>query len=151
MNIVRRSAAVAGLAALVWLAASAQAGAVGVTLIQQSDGTVKTYANVVMTLSGGTLTLRSADGRGTLQIRTGACSFVKSIRYCLPYAARLTQGKRSHAIALAYGSVFFNFTNSEQNLPHSSGGLAPHTVLLLLKTARGTYVTAKGRLDEVRS
>jgi hypothetical protein len=41
--------------------------------------------------------------------------------------------------------------NSPGRLPLSSEMLAPRTVLVLLKTAHGTYVTVKGTLDEVKS
>lgn len=148
-KLVRAASAALALPVVVALV-TATAQAKGVTLIQQSSGATKSYAGVTMSLAGTTLRLRSADGRGVLVIHTGACTFVKSVKYCLPYAVTLTQSGRSHAIALDYGSVFFNLTGEEQTLPKSSDALAPHTVLVLFKTAHGTYVTAKGTLDEVR-
>lgn len=149
----RRSVlAVACLALVaVWFAAGRPASARGVTLIQESNGTVKTYSNVYMALAGQTLTLRTADGRGTLRIVTGACSFEKNVQRCLPYSVTLTQGGKTHKIAISYGTVFLNVSNEAHYLPLSSDMLAPRTVLILFKTAHGTYVTVKGRLDEVKS
>jgi hypothetical protein len=133
------------------LAAGTLASARGVTLIQESNGTVKTYSNVYMAVAGQTLTLRTSDGKGTLRISTGACSFDKNIQRCLPYLVTLTQGGATHKIALIYGTVFLNLTSEAHYLPHSSDMLAARTVLILFKTAHGTYVTSKGTLDEVKS
>jgi hypothetical protein len=137
--------------AAAWLSASVPASARGVTLIQESNGTAKTYSNVYMAVAGQTLTLRSSDGKGTLRIATGACSFDKNVQRCLPYSVTLTQAGKTHKIALSYGTVFLNLANQAHHLPHSSEMLAPRTVLVLLKTAHGTYVTAKGTLDEVKA
>ncbi len=134
----------------IWLGAGLPANAKGVTLIQQSSGTIKTYAGVNMALKGQTLVLRTADRKGTLTIVTGACSFAKSIQRCLPYSVVLTQYGKARKIAISYGSVFLNVTNEARNLPLSSEMLAPHTVLVLFKTLHGTYVTSKGTLDEVK-
>ncbi len=137
--------------AAAWLAAGPPASARGVALIQESDGTVKRYSDVYMALSGQMLTLRSPDKKGTLRILTGACSFDKSVERCLPYSVTLTQAGKTHEIAISHGSVFLNITNEARHLPLSSDILAPRTVLVLFKTAHGTYVTVKGTLDEVRS
>ncbi len=134
-----------------WLAAEVPASARGVTLIQESNGTVKTYSGVYMALAGEMLTLRSPDNKGTLSILTGACSFDKSVERCLPYSVTLTQGGKTHKIAISQGTVFLNITNEAHHLPLSSDMLAPRTVLVLFKTAHGTYVTVKGTLDEVKS
>jgi len=132
------------------LVAAPRADAAGVTLIQLSNGKVQTYSDVHMALAGETITLRTADGKGTLRVAMGACSFDKNIERCLPYSAMLTQNGKTHKITLAYGTVFLNVTNEAHRLSLSSDELAPHTILVLLKTAHGTYVTAKGTLDEAR-
>lgn len=134
-----------------WLAAGAPASAKGVTLIQESNGTVKTYSDVYIALTGQMLTLHSPDQKGTLTISTGACSFDKSVERCLPYSVTLTQGGKTHKIAISHGTVFLNITNEARHLPLSSDMLAPRTVLVLFMTAHGTYVTVKGTLDEVKS
>jgi hypothetical protein len=137
--------------AAAWLSAGTPASARGVTLIQESNGTVKTYSDVYMTLAGQMLTLRTPDKKGTLRILTGACSFDKSVERCLPYSVTLTQGGKMHKIAISHGTVFLNVTNESHYLALSSDMLAPRTVLVLFKTAHGTYVTVKGTLDEVKS
>jgi hypothetical protein len=134
----------------VWLAAGSPACAKGVTLIQQRNGTAKTYSNVNIALDRQTLTLRTADGNGILKIVTGACSFDSSVQRCLPYSVMLTQNGKTHPIAIDYGSVFLNLSNEAHHLPLSSDMLAPRTVLVLFKTAHGTYVTSKGTVDEVK-
>ena len=153
METPHRSALnIMGLAlAAAWLAVGAPANGRGVTLIQESNGTVKTYSNVYMALAGQMLTLYSPDKKGTLRILTGPCSFDKSVERCLPYSVTLTQGGKTHKIAISHGTVFLNITNQAHLLPLSSDMLAPRTVLVLFKTAHGTYVTVKGTLDEVKS
>lgn len=136
--------------AVAWLAAGSPASAKGVTLIQEKNGVVKTYSSVNIALNGQTLTLRTADGKGVLRIVTGACSFDKNVQRCLPYSVMLTQNGKTHPIALDYGSVFLNVSNEPHHLTLSSDMLAPRTVLILFKTAHGTYVTSKGTLDEVK-
>ncbi len=148
MNIRQRTMAIS--ASIVFaFSLHAAANAKGVTLVQQSNGNVKTYSNVFMALHGQRLTLRSADRKGVLEILTGACSFTQEVRRCLPYAVMLTQHGRTRTIALAYGTVYLNLMRSAGRLPMSSRMLAPRTALVLLKTVRGTYITVKGALDEV--
>jgi hypothetical protein len=137
--------------AAAWLATGRPASARGVTLIQESNGTVKTYSNVYIVLAGQMLTLHSPDKKGILRILTGACSFDESVERCLPYSVMLSQGGRTHKIEISHGTVLMNITNEAHHLPLSSDMLAPHTVLVLFKTAHGTYVTVKGTLDEVKS
>lgn len=139
-------------AGLLFLAAlsGVPAQAKGVTLIQQRDGSVQTYDRVDIRFVKRTLTLRSADRKGVLTIVNGACSFNGALERCLPYSVALTQSGRTRSIALAYGTVYLNLSGTEHRLTHSSEELAPHTALVLLKTARGTYVTVKGTLDEVK-
>jgi hypothetical protein len=145
-----RPQAYATIAALAIATASA-ANAKGVALVQQSDGTVRTYSNVDMRMAGQTLTLRSADRKGMLRIASGACSFIQDVERCLPYAVTLTQNGKTHQIVISHGTIFLNLTNTAHHLPLSSDMLAPRTVLVLLKTAHGTYITAKGTLDEVKA
>ncbi|HET6276253.1 MAG TPA: hypothetical protein VFE16_10025 [Candidatus Cybelea sp.] len=153
MNTHTRSVLVAATLVTVaaWFASGLCASARGVTLIQESNGTVKTYSDVYMSVVGQTLTLRSADGKGTMRIATGACSFDKNVQRCLPYSVTLTQAGKTHTIMLSYGTVFMNLTNQSHELPRSSDMLAPRTVLVLFKTAHGTYVTVKGTLDQVKT
>jgi hypothetical protein len=131
------------------IATISKTSANGVTLIQQADGSVQTYVDVSIRMVGQTLWLRSADRKGVLRIVTGACSFTGSIERCLPYAVTLIQDGKNRHIAILHGTVFLNLSNSAQRLPLSSEELAPRTLLALWRTVRGTYVTIKGKLDEV--
>jgi hypothetical protein len=136
------------IAALV-IGTTSAASAKGVTLVQQEDGSVQTYVDVNVRMAGQTLWLQSADRKGVLEIVNGACSFVGEIQRCLPYAVTLTQDGKSHTIAIAHGTIFLNLSKTAQHLPLSSEELAPRTVLALLRTQRGTFVTVKAHLDEV--
>ncbi len=122
----------------------------GVTLVQQADGSVRTYVDVNIRMVGQTLWLQTADKKGVLKIVNGACSFTGAIERCLPYAVTLIQNGKSRRIAILHGTVFLNLSGDAQRMPMSSQELAPHTILALWRTVRGTYVTIKGTLDEVR-
>lgn len=137
------------LIAALAIATISVASAKGVTLVQQADGSVHTYIDVNIRLSGQTLWLRSADRKGVLKIGNGACSFIGAIQRCLPYAVALIQDGKTRQIAILHGTVFLNLSNAAQHLPRSSEELAPRTILALWRTVRGTYVTIKGSLDEV--
>jgi hypothetical protein len=140
---------VCALLAAFAIATVSAASAKGVTLIQQADGSVRTYTDVNIRLSGQTLWLRSADRKGVLKIVTGACSFVGGIQRCLPYAVALIQDGKTSQISISHGTVYLNLSNTSQQLPLSSEELAPQTMLALWRTVHGTYVTIKGKLDEV--
>src|ERR1700734_414916 len=118
-------------------AAVAAASAKGVTLVQQADGSVRTYIDVNIRLSGQTLWLRSADRKGILKIGNGACSFMGAIQRCLPYSVALIQDGKTRQIAIIHGTVFLNLSNTAQHLPLSSEELAPRTILALWRTVRG--------------
>ena len=137
------------LIAALAIATISVASAKGVTLVQQADGSVHTYIDVNIRLSGQTLWLRSADRKGVLKIGNGACSFIGAIQRCLPYAVALIQDGKTRQIAILHGTVFLNLSNTAQHLPRSSEELAPRTILALWRTVRGTYVTIKGTIDEV--
>jgi len=123
----------------------------GTTRIQQSDGTIHVYRDVRIRLTGQTLWIHSADHKGVLEVTTGACSFVRDVQRCLPFAATLRQHGKTHEIALDHGTVFLNLTDAMQYLPRSSEGIGPRQILVLLHTMHGTYVTVRGTLDEVKS
>jgi hypothetical protein len=84
-----------------------------------------------------------------LKIVTGACSFVGGIQRCLPYAVSLIQDGKTRQISILHGTVYLNLSNAAEHLPLSSEELAPQTMLALWRTVHGTYVTIKGKLDEV--
>jgi hypothetical protein len=135
---------------LLSFATTSAASAKGVTLIQQADGSVRTYVDVSIRMVGQTLWLQTADKKGTLKIVNGACSFTGAIERCLPYSVTLIQNGNDRRIAILHGTVYLNLSGVAQSIPMSSQELAPRTILALWRTVRGTYVTIKGTLDEVR-
>ena len=122
----------------------------GVTRIEQSDGSARVYHHVNIRLMGQTLWIRSGDGKGVLEVASGACSFAGSLERCLPFRATLHQHGTSHPIVLQHGTVYLNLSADVRHLPHSSEELRPRQVLVHLQSARGTYVSVKGTLDEVK-
>jgi len=118
-----------------------------VTRIHQIDGSVQVYEHVHMQLDGETLTLSSPDKAGVLEIESGACSHIGEIRRCLPYMTTLHQHGKTHEIELEHGTVYVNLSGATQTMRHSSDVLAPHEVVVLLHTIRGTIVSVKGTLD----
>jgi len=147
--LLRFSLAVA--AAFTVLAGSLRpATAEGVTRIQQADGTVQVYRHVTMRMAGATLSLRSGDHAGTLDVTSGACKYLAGLQRCLPYKTVYHHDGVAHAIVLEHGTIYTNLTGDAVQLPHSADRLGPHEVLVLLHTARGTYVSVTGTLDQIK-
>jgi hypothetical protein len=132
------------------IAAVAPAASEGITRIQQADGTTQVYHHVMMRMSGRTLWLRSGDHRGILEVTSGACRYLDGLQRCLPYQTVYHDHGVAHTIALEHGTVYTNTTGENVQLPHSADRLGPHEVLVLLHTMRGTYVSVKGTLDQIK-
>jgi hypothetical protein len=103
-----------------------------------------------MRWTGQTLWLHSADGKGVLEITTAACSDAGGLVRCLPYAITLHQSGAKHPIAVARGTIYMNFSGEPQSVPYSSESLASHHLLVAIRTQRGTYITVRGNVDEVK-
>ena len=140
-----------GSLAVLLVASGTQVSAHGVTRVQQKDGSVQLYQNVRLSLHDQKLWISSADHKGTLEVVEGACSFIGLMRRCLPYSVTLHQHGSKHVIPIDRGTVFINLSEIPQSLEHSSRVVPAQNVLVLLHTAKGTYISVQGKLDEVRS
>jgi hypothetical protein len=125
------------------------ANAQGTVRVQHKSGPVNTYYHVRIRLADETLWLTSADRRGTLKIASGACSFERNLRRCLPYAVTLYQNGTTRRIAITSGTVYINPTNQPRHFARSSQMVPAHAVVVFFETERGTYVTVRGSLDRV--
>ncbi|HEU5481445.1 MAG TPA: hypothetical protein VFU90_16480, partial [Candidatus Tumulicola sp.] len=67
------------------------AAAEGTARIQQADGTVNVYQHVKIQLVQKSLTMTTADGKGTMIIYRAACSFQGDVMSCLPTGITLVQ------------------------------------------------------------
>jgi hypothetical protein len=148
-SIAKRSAAVAVLCVTALVLAPGMADARGTARIQQRDGTVKYYHNVLIRIRNEALAITSSDGRGTLVIGKAACLKVDQLIKCIPYEATLMQGGEEHRVRLASGMAWFNPTKSTQTLAYSSTQLPPHGVMLSVETKNGTYVSLTGTVDQI--
>ncbi|HVN68417.1 MAG TPA: hypothetical protein VMU38_02005 [Candidatus Binatia bacterium] len=142
--------ALAGAALAASFIAPCAARATGTALIQQPDGTQKTYSGVRIVVLDASLAVTSADGKGTVLFGKAACTKVGELVECLPYDATLFQNGEKLHIALKSGTVWLNPTDTAQPLRHSSTQLPPRGVSLAVQTKRGTFVTLTGTVDEVR-
>jgi hypothetical protein len=139
------------LIVLGWLGMSAApAAASGTARIQQKDGAVKTYANVYIRIANKSMSISSADRKGTFILQKAACSMVGKLMRCYPYDATLKQNGASRKIVLTNGTVWLNPGSQKEHLPKSSTQLPPRGVLLSLKTKAGTYVSVTGTIDELK-
>ncbi len=125
------------------------ASATGTIEIQHSNGAVNTYRDVQIKVFSGSLFLTSDDGDGTIVITRAACSYREKIIVCLPTAAALVQDGKSNALNLRTGTIYLNYTNSEQPLSRSSAKLAANSVMLTLSTNNGTFINVRGRIDQL--
>jgi hypothetical protein len=122
------------------------AQAKGTMRVQQSDGSVQLYNNVNLAVAGRALKITTADKKGTLIVDDAACSLVEAIMSCIPDRVRLQQNG-THDLDFARGTIYFNTTDSRQQLKYSSTQLPPSGILGTLISQRGTYVTLTGTLD----
>ena len=139
----------ASAAALCYAVMPAIAGATGTIDIQHKDGTVNTYRDVEIKVFSGSLFLTSDDGDGTIVVTRAACSYQGQIIVCLPTSAALVQEGESNALNLKNGTIYLNYTDSDQPMSRSTSKLPARSVLLALTTKNGTFISLRGRIDEV--
>jgi len=123
--------------------------ATGTVVIAQRDGSTKTYSDVRIIIWSESMAVTSSDGRGTVVFGKASCTKVGELVKCLPWDATLFQNGTKLHVALQSGTVWLNPSNDYQSLNDSSEKIAPHGVLLAVRTKRGTYVTLTGIVDEV--
>ncbi len=128
----------------------APVGATGTVRIQQNDGTVRNYDGAVIRVKHNTIRVWSHDGKGTLVINRAACSYVGELERCLPTTFQLKQSGETKTIQLINGLVYFNPTDSPQQMRLSSQQLPPRGLMLMLHTLRGTYISVHGQIDELQ-
>ena len=128
---------------------AAPAAATGTVRIQQSDNSVQSYTGVVLRIVNKTLTLTSADGVSTVVISGGACDRSTDLVRCTGGGMSLKQGGQDHVIPFKSATFYFNLSDQDEQLPLSTMKLGPHSVIFAARTAKGTYITGNGRLDQV--
>lgn len=127
----------------------AVANATGTINIQHRDGTINTYDDVTIKVFSGSLFLTSDDGDGTIVVTRAACGYQGKIIVCLPTSAALVQNGKSDALNLKSGTIYLNYADEAQPLSRSSAKLPAHSIMLALTTRNGTFVTVRGRIDQV--
>ena len=151
MNVSSRWGALCAIAfSALALAAASPACALGTARIQQKDGSVKVYKDVYIRIKDRAMAIVSSDGQGRIVFGKAACTKVGPLIQCLPYDAILEQYGQTRHIPLQTGMVWFNPTEADQTLSHSSTKLPPRGVLLAVHTKAGTYVSLNGVVDEVK-
>jgi hypothetical protein len=143
---MRRLPIVLLFSALLFCFASA-ADAKGTVRVQQSDGSTQTYSDVSLRIVGQTLRITTQDGKGTLIVTKAACSFEGDLMRCLPDQLVLEQGGDTHPLDFQRGTLYWNNTDTKQQLSLSSTQLPPNGVLGLLLTKKGTIIAISGLID----
>jgi hypothetical protein len=121
--------------------------ATGTVRIQQNDNSVQTYTGVQMRIVGKTLMLTSADKVSTVVISGADCNRTGDLVTCKGGSVALKQNG-NHPIPFRNATFYFNLTDQDQQLPLSTLKVGPHSVLFAARTAKGTYITGNGRLDQ---
>lgn len=142
---------IAAIAAGIVAMPLAPANATGTVVVQQRDGTTKTYRDVRIAIEDQAMAITSADKKGTLVLGKAACTEIGELVKCLPYDATLLQnGLKVHIPLKVGGTVWINRGTTRQQLPRSSEELPPRGVLVAVTTVRGTLVSLTGVVDEVQ-
>jgi hypothetical protein len=132
---------------VLFLGLVAPAAATGTVRIQQHDNSVQTYTGVYMRIVNKTLMLTSADKVSTVVISGGACDHRGDLITCKGGGISLHQDG-THTIPFRSATFYFNLSDQDQLLPLSTVKLGPHSVIFAAHTAKGTYITGSGRLDQ---
>lgn len=120
----------------------------GTARAQESDGTLRTYHQVVIrVVDHHAVYITSANGKDTLMVHKSACTTVGKLERCLPYRITLLKSGVPHRIDLQRGTEYLNRTDTVQVLPHSSMQVPAHALLLSLLTAHGTTISVSGTID----
>jgi hypothetical protein len=127
---------------------SAPALATGSVRIQQRDGSVQTYTGVTLKVANKTLTLISADKVSTVAISGAVCAPDGAIVRCTGGGFSLLQDGQKHIVPFKTATFYFNPTDQDQLLPLSTTKISPHSVIFAVQTAKGTYITGNGKLDQ---
>jgi hypothetical protein len=135
------------LIALALASATAPAAAKGTVRVQQSDASVQTYADVALRLTPQVLRLTSADGVSTLVVARTACVAEGSLERCSPSRVMLDRDGKEYPLRFSSATLYLNLTPSEQPLSFSSTRLSPSSMLLAIRTKKGTYLSGSGHLD----
>jgi hypothetical protein len=68
---------------------------------------------------------------------------------CLPYSMALAQGGSTRPIPFDRGTVYYNSTHANAQLPLSSTQVPPKGIVASFLTKRGTYITVTGTVDGI--
>jgi hypothetical protein len=130
------------------LGLSAPASATGTVRIQQRDGSVQTYTGVTLKAANRSLTLTSADKVTTVVISGAKCDHEAAVVRCTGGGFSLLQDAKRHTVAFKTATFYFNLTNQDQPLPLSTAKIFAHSVIFAVQTAKGTFITGNGKLDQ---
>jgi hypothetical protein len=121
--------------------------ALGSVRIQQSDASVQNYPNVAMHLTDAALLLTSADRVSTLLVSRTNCVPDGTLIRCSPTRVMLLKGGKNYPIDMASATLYLNLHDTDEPLSFSSLRMAPSSMLLTIRTYKGTFVSGSGRLD----
>jgi hypothetical protein len=140
------------LIATIFVAAqTAAVSAAGSVQIQQSNGSVKTYAGVTLKVAHASLTLTSADKVSSVVVGGADCVPVGDITRCSGGKFAFLQDGKKRAIPEKASTFYVNSTDRDLTLPLSTSKIAAHSVVFALETAKGTDLTGSGKLDGMES
>jgi hypothetical protein len=143
------AALVAILTLLAFGVCATRARATGTVTIRQNSGGTNTYSGAEIKIIHSALYVTSADGRGTLVINRAACAYQGQLMVCLPTSAALVQAGKTSPLDFESGTVYYNGTDDFQPMALTTAKVPPHSILLSFSTKRGTYVSVRGRIDNV--
>ena len=145
-NPIKIAAAILATASVLLPAASHATGTIS---IHHKGGPTNTYDDVEIKVLAGSLFLTTDDGDGTIVVTRAACSYQAKIIVCLPTLAALVQDGETSALNLKNGTLYLNYTSDPQPMSFSSQKLPANSAMLALTLKNGTFITLRGRIDQV--
>jgi len=125
------------------------ASAHATVMIQERGGTMRQYPHASITIvRHQSMTITSPDGMDSIIIHHAACRFSGELERCLPYDISVDKHGMTHPLKLDRGTVYINRSDAALALRHSSSSIAPHSIMLTLRTQIGTVISVTGRIDK---
>jgi len=124
------------------------ASATGTVKIQQSDGSISTYSDVGLKITKTALYMTSSDKVSTVVVSGATCTKNDDMYRCTGGGMTLDEDGKPHTVPFKSATFYFNLTDQDQTLSMSTMKLGAHSVMFVAQTAKGTFITGNGKIDE---
>lgn len=121
--------------------------ATGEITVEQSNGEIDSYSNVIISNAPKVLYIKSEEGNTMLLITKNECKKEGELLVCDQARAGVDTNGVMEELNVKQIILFINPTQERQPIKGSKVTLAPGTIFLEMSTANGNYITGSGKID----